>query len=198
MPAKMNPDHDQPSQSDAEQAITTLLAWIGEDPEREGLRDTPARFVRACQEYFAGYREDPAVELSRSFEEIKGYDDFVILRDIAFTSHCEHHIAPIIGVAHVGYIPVNRVVGISKIARVVEIFARRLQTQESMTAQIANSIEQALNPKGVAVVIEAEHFCMTTRGVKKKGVLTLTRQLRGAFRDDPVMRDEWMRLFGQR
>src|SRR5580704_328278 len=174
----------RPSREEAEQAVHTLLRWAGDDPSREGLVDTPARVAKAFEDWFSGYSQDPEAYLARTFEEIEGYDDMVILKDIRFESHCEHHLAPIIGRAHVGYLPTRRVVGISKLARVVEAFARRLQVQEKMNAQIANCIQQVLEPKGVAVVIEAAHQCMTTRGVHKPGVTMVTSRMLGAFRDD--------------
>jgi GTP cyclohydrolase I len=172
---------------DAEEATRTLLVWAGDDPAREGLRDTPSRVARAYEEFFSGYDNDPFEMLSRTFEEVAGYDDIVLLRDIAFQSHCEHHVVPIIGTAHIAYLPDHRVVGISKLARVLDGYARRLQTQETMTAQIGNCIEQALNPKGVAVIVKASHQCMTTRGVNKPGVAMVTRHMSGAFRNDPAM-----------
>lgn len=186
----------KPSRDEAEAAIRTLLRWAGDDPGREGLRDTPARVVRAYEEFFAGYGQDPEEILRRTFEEIDGYDEMVVLRDIRFESHCEHHMAPIIGRAHVGYLPDRRVVGISKLARVVEVYAKRLQIQEKMTAQIANTLNDVLQPKGVAVVIEAAHQCMTTRGVHKPGVTMTTSRMLGAFREDPKTRREFMALIG--
>lgn len=182
------------SREQAIEAVRTLLMWAGEDPEREGLRDTPERVVRAYGEYFAGYKADPYKELSRTFEEVKGYDDIILLRDIGFQSHCEHHIAPIIGTASVAYLAGDKVVGISKLARVVEIFSRRLQTQEVMTDEIGACINIALQPRGVAVVVSAEHHCMTSRGVRKSGVMTVTRHLSGVFADDPLYRAELMQL----
>lgn len=177
---------DRPSRQEAEAAVRTLLLWAGDDPDREGLRDTPKRVVAAYDELFAGYRQDAGVVLSRIFEEIEGYDDMVVVRDIPFVSHCEHHIAPFVGRAHIGYYPGEGVVGLSKLARVVEVFARRLQTQESMTAQITQAIDQALKPRGVAVWVEAEHMCMSMRGVRKQGATTVTTQFTGVFRDDPA------------
>jgi GTP cyclohydrolase I len=185
-----------PTREEAEAAVQTLLRWAGDDPEREGLLDTPARVVRAYEEFFAGYREDPNQYLERTFEEVAGYDEMVVLRDIPFESHCEHHLAPIIGRAHVAYLPTNRVVGISKLARVVDAFAKRLQVQEKMTAQIAECINTALKPDGVAVVIEAAHHCMTTRGVHKHGVSMVTSTLLGAFRDNIHTRAEFMAMIG--
>lgn len=178
-------DLDRPSQSQVENAVRTLLRWIGEDENREGLKDTPARVAKAYREMFAGYAKDPAEELGRTFEEVAGYDDMVLVKDIAFHSHCEHHMVPIIGKAHVAYLPDGKVVGLSKIARVVDIFAQRLQTQEALTAQIAGVIQDVLNPRGVAVMIEAEHMCMAMRGIRKQGSTTLTSTFTGAFRDHP-------------
>ena len=186
----------KPTRQQAEAAVHTLLRWAGDDPEREGLRDTPARVVRAYGDWFSGYGQDPDDYLTRTFEEIEGYDDMVILRDIHFESHCEHHLAPIIGRAHVGYLPTHRVVGISKLARVVEAYARRLQVQEKMNAQIANTIQRVLEPKGVAVVIEAAHQCMTTRGVHKTGVTMVTSTMLGAFRENSDTRREFLNIIG--
>ncbi len=185
-----------PTREEAEEAVRTMLRWAGDDPEREGLMDTPARVVRAYEEFFAGYREDPNQYLARTFEEVAGYDEMVVLRDIPFESHCEHHLAPIIGKAHVAYLPTNRVVGISKLARVVDAFAKRLQVQEKMTAQIAECINTALKPDGVAVVVEAVHHCMTTRGVHKHGVSMVTSTLLGAFRENIHTRAEFMAMIG--
>ena len=176
---------DRPSQEEAEAAVTTLLKWMGEDVEREGLLDTPKRVAKAYGELFAGYDQDPREALGRTFEEVGGYDDMVLVKDIDFHSHCEHHMVPIIGKAHVAYLPNGKVLGLSKIARTVEIFARRLQTQENMTAEVAYSIDEALNPRGVAVMIEAEHMCMAMRGIKKQGSSTLTTTFTGSFKDDP-------------
>ncbi len=181
---------DRPTRQEAEEAIRTLLRWAGDDPSREGLIDTPARVARAYEEFFAGYGVDPVALLERTFEETDGYDEIVLLRDIRLESHCEHHMVPIIGRAHVAYLPHRRVVGISKLARVVEAYAKRLQIQEKLTAQIANTIQQVLEPRGVAVVIEAAHQCMTTRGVHKPGVTMVTSRMLGAFRDDPTTRRE--------
>lgn len=186
----------RPSRAEAEEAITTLLRWAGDDPAREGLRDTPARVARAFEEWFQGYTVDPEDYLKRTFEEVEGYDEMIVLRDIRFESHCEHHLAPIIGKAHVAYLPTNKVVGISKLARVVETYARRLQVQEKMNAQIANCIQKVLDPKGVAVVIEAAHQCMTTRGVHKPGVTMVTSTMLGAFRKDPMTRREFLTIIG--
>lgn len=176
---------DRPTQAEAEAAVRTLLRWAGDDPDREGLIDTPRRVAKAYGEMFGGYDQCAATELGTTFEEIAGYDDLVVVRDIQFHSHCEHHMVPIIGRAHVGYLPDGKVVGLSKIARVVDIFAHRLQTQEAMTAQIAGVIQDVLNPRGVAVMIEAEHMCMAMRGIRKQGSTTLTSTFTGAFRDQP-------------
>ena len=190
-PQPMGP---KPSLEEAEAAVRTLLRWAGDDPNREGLRETPARVARAYEEWFSGYADDPVVFLQRTFEEVEGYDEMVVLRDIRFESHCEHHLAPIIGRAHVGYLPVRKVVGISKLARVVDAYTRRLQVQEKMNAQIANCIQQILEPKGVAVVIEAAHQCMTTRGVHKTGVTMVTSTMLGAFREDSRTRREFLAM----
>ncbi len=187
---------ERPTREAAEAAVRTLLQWAGDDPHREGLSDTPARVARAFEEYFSGYGVDAADILRRTFEETEGYDEMVVLKDIPFESHCEHHLAPIIGKAHVGYLPKSRVVGISKLARVVEAFAKRLQIQEKMTAQIANTIAAELEPRGVAVVIEAAHQCMTTRGVHKPGVTMVTSRMLGAFRDDALTRREFLAVIG--
>ena len=189
---------DRPSREQALEAVRTLLAYSGDDPEREGLRGTPDRVVRSYDEFFAGYNEDPNDILNRTFSEVEGYDEMVLLRDIGFESHCEHHMVPIIGVAHVAYLPARRVVGISKLARIVQVFARRLQIQEKMTAQIANTIQEVLQPKGVAVVIDAVHQCMTTRGVHREGVSMITSQMLGVFREDPKTREEFLGLIGKR
>ncbi len=186
----------KPSRKQAEQAIETLLLWAGEDPRREGLVDTPKRVAEAYKDWFSGYKSNPVQYLRRTFEEVEGYDEMIVLRDIEFESHCEHHMAPIIGKAHVGYLPRNKVVGISKLARVVEAFARRFQVQEKMTAQIANCIEDVLKPKGVGVVIEAVHQCMTTRGIHKAGVSMVTSQMLGSFRKDARTRAEFLRMIG--
>lgn len=186
----------RPSRAEAEAAVRLLLSWAGDDPTREGLVDTPARVVRSYEEFFRGYREDPAEILARTFEEVEGYDEMVVLKDIDFESHCEHHMVPIIGRAHVGYLPRSRVVGISKLARVVDTFAKRLQIQEKMTAQIAGTIAAVLEPRGVAVVIESEHHCMTTRGVHKHGTTMVTSSMLGAFRDDQKTRQEFMGIIG--
>ncbi len=186
----------RPSREEAEAAIRTLLRWAGDDPAREGLLETPARVVRAYEEWFAGYGTDPVSVLERTFEEVEGYDEIVLLRDIRFESMCEHHMAPIIGRAHVAYLPHRRVVGISKLARVVEAYARRLQIQEKMTAQIANTINDVLQPRGTAVIIEAGHQCMTTRGVHKTGVTMVTSRMLGAFREDAATRRELLAMVG--
>jgi GTP cyclohydrolase IA len=187
---------DRPTREQAEEAVRTLLRWAGDDPSREGLIDTPARVARSYEEFFAGYAVDPVALLERTFEETDGYDEIVLLRDIRLESHCEHHMVPIIGRAHVAYLPHRRVVGISKLARVVDAYACRLQIQEKLTAQIANTIQQVLEPRGVAVVIEAAHQCMTTRGVHKLGVTMVTSRMLGAFRDDPTTRREVLSMIG--
>lgn len=180
----------------AEDAVRVLLRWAGEDPAREGLLDTPGRVVDAYRDWFSGYGDDPETYLARTFEEVAGYDEMIVLRDIEFESHCEHHMAPIIGRAHVGYLPDGRVVGISKLARVVEAYARRFQVQEKMTTQIANCIQNALRPRGVGVVIEAVHQCMTTRGIRKTGVSMVTSEMLGGFREDARTRAEFLRFVG--
>lgn len=184
MAAAVLPDQPRPSRSEAEQAVHTLLSYIGENPRREGLLDTPRRVVEAFDELFQGYRQCPAEVLNRTFGETAGYDDFVLVRDIPFTSHCEHHMMPFYGKAHIAYVPVERVVGLSKLARLVDIFAQRLQTQEHLTAQVAATIDEVLKPRGVAVMIEAEHTCMSVRGVAKHGASTLTTRFTGIFRDN--------------
>ena len=184
----------KPSQEEAEAAVRTLLAWAGDDPSREGLLDTPRRVTKAFSEYFSGYAEDPAEALSRTFEDAGGYDDIVMLRDIEFNSHCEHHIAPFIGRAHVAYLPTREIVGLSKLARVVDVYARRLQTQETMTAQIANTINETLEPRGVAVMLEAVHTCMSMRGIGKRNVATITTQFIGEFKSNPVLQGRFMEL----
>lgn len=186
----------RPSRAEAEAAVRTLLLWAGDNPDREGLVDTPARVARAYEEFFAGYGSDPVEMLARSFEETDGYDEMVVLRDIRLESHCEHHVVPIIGRAHVAYLPNGRVVGISKLARVVETYAKRLQIQEKLTAQIANTIESVLRPKGVAVVIEAAHQCMTTRGIHKPGVTMVTSRMLGEFRSNDATRREFLSIIG--
>ena len=187
----------QPNREDAERAVRTLLGWAGDDPDREGLKNTPNRVVRAFEDWFSGYREDPVDFLRRTFYQVDGYDEMIVLRDISFESHCEHHMAPIIGKAHIGYLPNKNVVGISKLARVVETFSRRLQVQETMTAQIANCIQDVLKPKGVGVVVEGSHQCMTTRGIHKEGVAMITSRLLGDFRSDPRTRSEFLNIIGR-
>ena len=180
------------SSDDAKQALRLLLKWIGENPEREGLKETPKRVLKAYKEWFAGYNQNPNEILSKTFEEVEGYDEMVIVKDIRLESHCEHHIVPILGKAHIGYIPNNRVVGISKLARIVDVFGKRLQTQETMTSQIANVIQKVLDPKGVAVVIDASHQCMTTRGVHKPESSTVTSAMKGVFKENAVTRNEFL------
>lgn len=187
---------ERPSREEAEEAVRTLIRWAGDDPTREGLLGTPNRVIRAYDEFFSGYGEDPAEILGRTFDETGGYDEMVVLRNIEFFSHCEHHIVPIVGKAHIGYLPDRRVLGISKLARLVETFARRLQIQEKLTADIANGLHDALKPRGVAVVIEAVHQCMTTRGVKKPGVSLVTSQMLGSFREDDKTRREFLAIIG--
>ncbi len=184
----------KPSRDEALKAVKTLIEWAGDDPTREGLIETPDRVIRAYKEFFAGYEEDPEQVLEKTFEEVEGYDDAVIVRNIRVESHCEHHMVPILGIAHVGYIPNKRVVGISKLARIVDIFGKRLQTQETMTAQIADTIQRVLEPKGVAVVIDAGHQCMSTRGIHKTESSTITSRMLGIFRDKPETRAEFMNL----
>lgn len=188
------PDITRPDRAEAEEAVRTLIAWAGDDPKREGLLDTPMRVVNAYNEFFKGYEECPIDVLSRTFDEVGGYDDIVMLRDIDLSSHCEHHMVPFIGKAHVAYFPDDKVVGISKLARVVEIYSRRLQTQETMTAQIAYTIDSVLKPQGVAVMIEAVHQCMSIRGVQKSNVATITTQFTGLFKDDPTQQDRFLML----
>jgi GTP cyclohydrolase IA len=188
----------KPTRAEAEEAVRTLILWAGDDPHREGLRATPGRVVRAYEEWFAGYKDHPRDYLKRTFEETGGYDEVVVLRDIRFESHCEHHMAPIIGRVHIGYLPRNRVVGISKLARLVEVFARRLQIQEKMTAEIASCLDSVLKPHGVAVVTEATHQCMTTRGVHKTGVTMVTSRMLGVFRDHAETRHEFLAAIGMR
>lgn len=199
----LNPSSTQtvnarPTREEAEAAVRTLIAWAGDDPAREGLLETPARVARAYEELFDGYRLDPAGALSKIFREVEGYDDLVLVKDIPFHSHCEHHMVPFHGAAHIAYYPDGGVVGLSKLARVVEIFARRLQTQETMTAQIVQAIEEALRPRGVAVVIEAEHMCMSMRGIRKSGASTSTCQFTGVFRDDPAEQVRFFTLLNSR
>jgi len=191
---KVLPKNERPSQAEAEEAVRTLLKWMGEDVTREGLVDTPSRVAKAYGELFSGYDQKPAEVLGRTFEEVGGYDDMVLVKDIDFHSHCEHHMVPIIGKAHVAYLPDGKVLGLSKIARTVDIFARRLQTQENMTAEIAYAIDEALAPRGVAVMIEAEHMCMAMRGIKKMGSTTTTTCFTGAFRNDPAEQVSFMTL----
>ena len=186
-----------PTREEAEKAVRTLLEWAGDNPNREGLCDTPKRVVQAYKEFFAGYGQDPVAYLQRTFEEVEGYDELVLLRDIRLESFCEHHLAPIIGKIHIGYLPNHRVVGISKLARVAETYSKRLQIQEKLTVEIAKCIQEVLQPKGVAVVIEAEHQCMTTRGVHKPGVSMVTSRMLGAFRDNPDTRREFLSLISQ-
>jgi GTP cyclohydrolase IA len=186
----------RPSRAEAEQAVRTLLRWAGDDPAREGLLGTPDRVARAYKEFFSGYDVDPVAFLKRTFEEIDGYDELIVLRDIRFESHCEHHLAPIIGRAHIGYLPNKRVVGISKLARVLEAYARRLQIQEKLTAQVANTIQEVLQPRGVGVIVDAAHQCMTTRGVHKPGMSMVTSRMLGSFRTDPSTRREFLAIVG--
>lgn len=186
----------KPSREEAEEAVRTLIRWAGDDPSREGLIGTPDRVVRSYEEFFAGYDQDPEEILKRTFEETDGYDEMVVLRDIRFESHCEHHMVPILGKAHIAYMPRHRVVGISKLARIIEVYAKRLQIQEKMTAQVANVIQEVLDPLGVAVVIEAQHQCMTTRGVYKPGVTMVTSRMLGAFRNNIATRKEFLTMIG--
>ena len=188
---------EKPTRKEAEEAVRTLLLWAGEDPNREGLVDTPRRVARAYEDWFGGYDLDPISFLERTFEEVDGYDEMIVLRDITFESHCEHHMAPIIGKAHVGYLPNNKIVGISKLARVVDAFARRFQVQEKLTAQIAQCIQSVLKPQGVGVVVDAVHQCMTTRGIHKAGVSMVTSQMLGAFRNDARTRAEFLGVVGK-
>ena len=187
---------NRPSRADAEEAVRTILSYIGEDPQREGLIDTPKRFIGAYDDWFKGYSEDPEEFLSRTFEEVEGYDDIVLLRNIRVESHCEHHVAPIIGTAHVGYLPSDRVVGLSKIARVVDAYSKRLQSQETLTNQIAGALDRVLKPRGVAVIIDAEHQCISTRGIHKDDISCVTRSFTGDFKADPRMEDRFYRLIG--
>ena len=185
---------DRPDRAEVEAALRTIIRWTGDDPDRDGLQETPARVARAFEEFFSGYAQDPVEILQKTFEEIEGYDEMIALRGIRFESHCEHHMAPIIGQAWVAYVPNGRVVGISKLARVVELYARRLQIQEKMTAQIANTINEVLKPQGVGVIIKASHHCMTTRGVHKPGSDLVTSRMLGCFRDNPIKRQEFLSL----
>ena len=189
--------HKQISDDKAEEAIKTIIEWVGEDPEREGLKSTPKRVIKAFKEYFEGYKQDPAEYLSKTFKEVEGYDDMVIEKNISIRSHCEHHIAPIVGVAHVAYIPSKKVVGLSKLARVVEVFSKRLQTQERLTMQIAKTIMEVLQPRGVAVTIDAAHQCMTNRGVKKENTTTITNYFLGAFKDDLSFQNRYLRYINK-
>ena len=193
---KKSTRRQRPSQAEAEAAVRTLIEWAGDDPDREGLVDTPNRVVRAYEEFFAGYHEDPVSMLTTTFEETADYNEMIVIRDIRLESYCEHHIVPILGKAHIGYLPANRVVGISKLARVVEVFAKRMQIQETLTAQIAGTIQDVLKPRGVGVVIEAAHQCMTTRGIRKPGVSMVTSRMLGSFRDDPTTRQEFLSIVG--
>ena len=186
----------KPDRAEAEEAVRTLLKWVGEDPSRDGLHETPSRVVKAYEEFFRGYRQDPEAVLRKTFEEIEGYDGMIVLRDVRFESHCEHHLAPIIGRAWVAYVPSGRVVGISKLARVVDAFAKRLQIQERLTAQIANCIDEVLKPQGVGVVIKAQHHCMSTRGVMKHDSDLVTSRMLGVFRDNPMTRQEFLAMVG--
>ena len=185
---------NKPSREEAMEAVKTLISWAGDDPSREGLVDTPKRVVKAYEEFFAGYQKDPVDVLGKTFEDVKGYDDIVFLRDINIETHCEHHMVPILGKAHVAYLPKNKVVGISKLARVVEIFAKRLQTQETMTMQIINTIDDTLEPYGSAIMIDAKHQCMTTRGINKPNVSTITTKFSGLFANDPELRNRFIQF----
>jgi GTP cyclohydrolase I len=188
---------DRPDRAEALEAVRTLIRWAGDDPDREGLVETPDRVVRSYEEFFSGYGQDPTEVLAKTFAEVDGYDEMIVMNDIRFESHCEHHMVPIIGKAHIGYLPDHRVVGISKLARLVEVYARRLQIQEKMTVQIADTLQQVLRPKGVAVVIEAAHQCMTTRGVHKPGAALVTSRMLGAFRSDPTTRREFLAIIAR-
>jgi GTP cyclohydrolase I len=194
LPAAANMHVERPTKEEAEAAVRTLIRWAGDDPEREGLHDTPKRVVKAFKELYAGYKDDPKEILNKIFAEVEGYDDIVLVRDIPFYSHCEHHMVPFFGMTHIAYYPTKGVVGLSKLARLVEVYARRLQTQETMTSQIANALEEALEPRGVAVMIEAEHMCMSMRGVQKAGAMTLTTQFTGAFKNDPAEQVRFLTL----
>jgi GTP cyclohydrolase I len=194
---QINKSKNSVTDEDAEEAINTIIKWIGEDPKREGLLSTPKRVVKAYKEYFKGYTQDPGSYLSKTFTEVEGYDDMVIEKNISIHSHCEHHMAPITGVAHVAYIPSSKVVGLSKLARVVEVFSKRLQTQERLTMQIANTIMQVLKPRGVAVSIDAAHQCMTTRGIKKENTSTITNYFLGAFKDDLSFQNRYLRYINK-
>jgi GTP cyclohydrolase I len=188
---------DRPSIDEARAAVRTLIRWAGDDPDREGLLDTPDRVVRSYEEYYSGYGQDPVAILQRTFEETDGYDEMVVLKDVEISSHCEHHMAPIIGRVHIGYLPDKSVVGISKLARIVDVYARRLQIQEKMTAQIADALDEVIRPRGVGVVVEAVHHCMTTRGIQKRGVTMVTSRMLGSFRSDPKTRREFLAVIGQ-
>jgi GTP cyclohydrolase I len=188
---------DRPSKEEACAAVRTLIKWAGDDPDREGLLDTPDRVVRSYEEYYSGYRQDPVEILKRTFEETNGYDEMVVLKDIEFNSHCEHHMAPIIGRVHIGYLPDKSVVGISKLARIVDVYARRMQIQEKMTAQIADALNEVIKPIGVGVVVEAAHHCMITRGIQKQGVMMVTSRMLGSFLSDPKTRREFLSVIGQ-
>ena len=186
----------RPSREEARDAVRTLIKWAGDDPDREGLVDTPDRVVRSYEEYYSGYGQDPVEILKRTFEETNGYDEMVVLKDVEISSHCEHHMAPIIGRVHIGYLPYKSIVGISKLARIVNVYARRLQIQEKMTAQIADALNEVINPRGVGVVVEAAHHCMTTRGIQKQGVMMVTSRMLGTFRSDPKSRREFLGFIG--
>ncbi len=194
LPAAADKITDRPTREEAEAAVRTLIRWAGDDPQREGLHDTPKRVAKAFREFYSGYQDDPKEVLNKIFAEVEGYDDIVLVRDIPFYSHCEHHLVPFYGMTHIAYYPTKGVVGLSKLARLVEVYARRLQTQESMTAQIAAAMEEALEPRGVAVMIEAEHMCMSMRGVQKAGAMTLTTRFTGAFKDDPAEQVRFLTL----
>ncbi|MBI06307.1 MAG: GTP cyclohydrolase I FolE [Rhodospirillaceae bacterium] len=194
---KPAPSLERPSKEEACEAVRTLIRWAGDDPDREGLLDTPDRVIRSYDEYYSGYTQDPVDILRRTFEETDGYDEMVVLKDVEINSHCEHHMAPIIGRVHIGYLPDKSVVGISKLARVVDVYARRLQIQEKMTAQIADALDQVIRPRGVGVVVEAAHHCMTTRGIQKQGVTMVTSRMLGSFRSDPKTRREFLAIIGQ-
>ncbi len=191
---QLNIKQNRPSRDEAMEAVKTLISWAGDDPQREGLIETPKRVVKAYEEFFAGYSQDPLAALSKTFEDVQGYDDLVFLRDINIETHCEHHMVPILGFAHVAYLPRDRVVGISKLARVIDIFAKRLQTQETMTMQILETIDQALDPLGTAIMIDAKHQCMTTRGISKPNVSTVTTKFSGLFAENTELRERFMRL----
>ncbi len=187
----------RPTREEAEQAVRTLIAWAGDDPGRDGLRDTPKRVAKVFEEFYAGYRESATEVLGRTFEDLGDYDDLVVLRDIPFTSHCEHHMVPILGRAHVAYYPGEKVVGLSKLARVIDIYSKRLQTQERLTSQVVTAIDEALKPRGIAILVEAEHLCMTLRGAHKHGASTITTQFTGVFRDDPAEQQRFLTLVGR-